>query len=63
MTAELRPGELLDELLERAEPAGKRHEGVGLGEHQLLPLMHVVDDDQLLGLDQHMLPLAQEARE
>ena len=61
VAAELRPGELLDELLERAEAAGQRHEGIGLGEHQLLALMHVVDHDQLLGLDQHMLPLAQEA--
>ena len=59
--AELRPGELLDELFKRAEPAGERHEGVRLDEHQRLPLMHVVDDDELLSLDQHVLALAQEA--
>ena len=63
MTAELRPRQLLDELLERAEPAGKRHEGVGSDEHELLALVHVVNDDQLLRLDQHLLALAQETRD
>ncbi len=49
--AELRPGELLDELFQRAETAGQRHEGVGLDEHQMLALMHVVDHDQLVGFE------------
>src|SRR5947207_4157394 len=61
MSPKLRPGELLDELFERSKAARQRDEGVRLGEHQLLPLMHVVHHDQLLGLDQHMLALAQEA--
>jgi hypothetical protein len=55
MLLELRPGELLDELLQGAEPAGQRHEGVGLHEHQMLPLMHVVDHNQFMSFEQHVL--------
>ena len=32
--AELRPGELLDQFLQRADAAGQRHEGVGAVEHR-----------------------------
>ena len=44
---ELRPGHHLDHLLERADAAGERDEGVGALEHDALPLMHVGGDDQL----------------
>src|SRR4029079_19818578 len=60
MLLELRPGELLDELLQCAETAGQRHEGVRLHEHQMLPLMHVVDHHELMHLEQHVLAAAQE---
>ena len=45
---QLRPGELLDQFLERADAAGQCDERVGALEHQLLALMHAVDDDELL---------------
>ena len=61
MLLELRPGELLDELLERAEAARQRHESIGAHEHQVLSLMHVVDHDELMRFEQHVLALAQEA--
>ena len=38
---ELGPGHHLDDLLERADAAGQRHEGVGALEHDSLPLVHV----------------------
>src|SRR5215470_8045328 len=60
MPAELRPRELLDELLECANAPRQRDEGVRLHEHQVLALMHVVDHDQLLGFGEHVLALAQE---
>ena len=55
MAAELRPGELLDQLLQRADAARQRHESVGELEHQPFALMHVAGDDQLLRALQHML--------
>ncbi len=62
MLLKLGPGELLHELFQGAEPARKRHEGVRLHEHQVLSLMHVVDHDQLLDVQQHVLALAQKGR-
>ena len=61
MLLELRPGELLDELLQCAETARQRHEGVRLHEHQMLPLMHVVDHNQFVSFEQHVLTRAQES--
>ena len=48
VAAELRPGELLDQLLQRADAAGQRHEGVRHVEHLLFALVHVAGDDQVL---------------
>ena len=48
VAAELRPGELLDQFLQRADAAGQRHEGVGALEHDALALVHVAGDDHLL---------------
>ena len=39
--AELRPGHLLDQFLQRADAAGQRDEGVGALEHHPLALVHV----------------------
>jgi len=65
--AEVQPGELLERLLERAEPAGRDDERVGELEQHRLALMHRVDDMELgqsavrdLALDQRarMTPIA-----
>ena len=56
VAAELRPGELLDQFLERADAAGQRHEGIGLVEHGLLAHVHVGRDDDLLRAPQGVLP-------
>src|SRR5262249_33822299 len=50
--AELRPGELLDQLLERPDTARKRDEGVGTLEHHPFALVHVGRDDPLLHAQQ-----------
>src|SRR5262249_55396583 len=39
------------------------HEGVRFQEHQVLALMHVLDHDQLMRLEQHMLASTQEGRD
>ena len=44
--AELRPGHLLDQFLQRADAAGQGDEGIGALEHQALALMHVGGDDR-----------------
>ena len=62
VAAELRPGQLLDQLLERTDAARQGDEGIRPVEHQLLALVHVLDDDQLVGIAQHALTLGQEAR-
>ncbi len=59
---ELRPGHLLDQLLQRADAAGQRDEGVCLLEHQHLSLMHVFGDDELGQLCHRALAALQEAR-
>jgi len=48
MAAELRPGHLLNQFLERTQAAGQSHERVGALEHRALALMHVAGDDQFL---------------
>src|SRR4029079_13203786 len=63
MAAELRPGELLYQLFERTDAAGKRHEGIGAVEHQLLPHMHVLDDDQVVDVLQHHFAGTEEFRD
>lgn len=63
VAAELRPRHLFDQLFQGADAAGKRDERVGVLEHQLLALVHVLGDDELLSLFQHMLPFRQEGRD
>ncbi len=48
MAAELHPGHLLDDLLQRADAARQRDEGVGQLEHLAFALVHVARDDQLV---------------
>ncbi len=52
---ELRPGHLLDQLLERADASRQRDEGVGALEHRLLALVHVLDHQHLLRVGERML--------
>ena len=47
MQAELAPGNDLDRLVERAQSARQRHEGIGSLEHALLATVHGVGDDQI----------------
>ena len=47
MQAELRPRQLLEQLVERAEAAGQRGEAVRELGHQRLPLVQRADDVQL----------------
>jgi hypothetical protein len=61
--AELCPGHLLDQLLQRADPARKRHEGIRALEHHPFALVHVAGDDSLLHVHQHMLAIDQEIRD
>ena len=51
---------MLDQLLQRADAARQRHEGVGPLEHQPLALVHVGGDDHLLHAGQRVLALPQE---
>src|SRR6266576_4118190 len=62
VAAELRPGELLDELLERADAAWQRDEPIGAVEHRLLAHMHVGCDDDLLRAAQRLLAVLQKLR-
>src|SRR5690606_10793519 len=48
MTAELRPGHDLHDLLERADTSGERDERISAVEHGMLALMHVFGDDQFI---------------
>ena len=48
VAAELRPGQLLDQFLQRPDAAGKRHEGVGALKHDAFALVHVARDDSFL---------------
>ena len=59
VTLQLRPSELLDEFLERADAARQGDESVGALEHQLLALMHAVDNDEILRGDERVLALDQ----
>ena len=63
MPAELRPGQLLDQLLQRADAAWQRHEGVRALEHDALSLMHVARDDQLLRVGKGPFPVGQKFRD
>ena len=55
-------GELLDQLLQRADPARQRHEGVRALEHDALSFVHVAGDDAFLRPHQHVLAIDQEIR-
>ena len=48
VTAELRPGQLLHQFLERADPSGQGDERIGALEHHALALVHVARDDDFL---------------
>ena len=60
--SELLPGELLDQFLQRADPAGQGDERIRSLEHQSLALMHVARDDHLLHARQRMFTRGQEVR-
>ncbi len=62
VTAELLPGHLLDQFLQRADAAGQRHERIGVLEHQPLALVHVGRDDHLLNTRQHIFARPQKIR-
>ena len=60
---ELDPGQLLDQLFQRADPARQGDERVGAIEHRLLALVHVLDDEHLLDGGQRMFLADEEARD
>ena len=60
--AELLPGHLLDQFLQRADAAGQGDERVGAFEHQPLALVHVGRDDHFLNARQHMFAGSQKIR-
>ena len=63
MTIELRPGQLLDQFLQRADPARQGDERVGAIEHRLLARMHRLNHEHFLGVGQRMLLADQEIRD
>ena len=63
MAIELRPGHLLDQFLERADPAGQSDEGVGAIKHRLLAVVHVADDDQFMRRAQRVFLADEEVRD
>ena len=54
MTAKLGPGHDFDNLLQCADTARQRDEGVCTLEHHMLALMHVLGDDKLIELAEGM---------
>ncbi|KMW57465.1 hypothetical protein AIOL_002430 [Candidatus Rhodobacter oscarellae] len=50
MQPKLPPGQHLKELVQRACPARQHHHGVGVHEHDLLTLVHVLGDHQSVAL-------------
>ena len=54
VAAELLPGHLLDQFLQRADAAGQRDERIGAFEHQPLAFVHVGRDDHLLNARQRI---------
>ena len=54
VAAELLPGHLLDQFLQRADAAGQGDERIGAFEHQPLALVHVGRDDHFLNARQRM---------
>jgi hypothetical protein len=61
--AELRPREDLEQLVERAEAAGQRHERIGELAHRGLALVHRADDAQLGQAGVGDLPVDEGARD
>ena len=62
VAAELLPGHLFDQFLQRADAAGQGDECIGMLEHQPLALVHVRRDDHFLNASQHMFPGPEEVR-
>ena len=62
MAIELDPGQLLDQLFQRADAARQGDKGVGAVEHRLLAFVHVLDDQHLLDVGQRMFLADEEAR-
>ena len=60
---ELRPGQLLDQLLQGADAARQGHEGVRALEHQALAGVHVGHHHGLLDVRQHVLARLEEVRD
>src|SRR5580704_9499643 len=58
---ELDPGQLLDQLFQRADSAWQGDKSVGAIEHRLLAFVHVLDDDHLLDSGQRMFLADEEA--
>ena len=61
MAIELDPGQLLDQLFQRADPARQGDKSVGAIEHRLLAFVHVLDDHHLLDGGQRMFLADEEA--
>ena len=62
VTAELGPGDLLDEFFQGSHASGQRDKGVRALEHNAFSLMHIAGDDALLRALHHMLAVDQEIR-
>ena len=43
---QLAPGQNLEEIVQRACPAGQNHDGIGVHEHDFLPLVHGFGDHE-----------------
>ena len=63
VAAELGPGELLDEFLQRADPAGQGNEGIGAFEHELFAGVHVGDDNHVIRAVEHDFALFEKFRD
>lgn len=63
VAAELGPGELLDEFLQSADPAGQGDEGIGALEHELLAGVHVGHDNHVIRTLKHDFALFEKFRD
>ena len=63
MAAELRPRQLLDQFFERTNATVQGNEGIGALEHQAFSGVHVVGDDEFIGIAQYLFSLGEEARD
>ena len=62
MAIELGPGQLLDQLFQRADPARQGDKSVCAIEHRLFALVHILDDQHLLDGGQRMFLANEKAR-